>query len=239
MKVKHSVYNQVQSLINIKEILNDSDNSYPKKDGVPSRGSLTYNNGYYVDITVLFIDIRGSKELSNIHKRPVLAKIYRAYISEVIAVMRGNAKISEIFIEGDGLWAVYDTLNHEEVQSVIDTAAQISSLILMLNKKLISKKYSPLKVGIGIEDGESLYMQAGYKNSGINEVVWIGKAVGESAKLCNFGNREYSDRQTMISTRVYGMLSEQLKALFEYNSIRECYHGDIINSSMEEYTGRI
>jgi len=220
MKVQYSVYNQEQSLQNIKDILNDSDNSYPKKDGVPSRESLTYNNGYYVDITVLFIDIRGSKKLSDKHTKPVLAKIYRAYISEVIAVMRGNIRISEIFIEGDGLWAVYDTLNEEQVQAVLSTAAKISSLIKMLNKRLVAKKYSSLKVGIGIEDGESLYMQAGYKGSGIKEVVWIGKAVGESAKLCNYGNRTYDDKPIMISERVYSMLSVHQKTLFEYNYSR-------------------
>lgn len=239
MKVKYSVYSQEQSLRNIREILNDSDNSYPKKDGVPSRESLTYNNGYYVDITILFIDIRDSKKLSENHTRPVLAKIYRAYISEVIAIMRGNTRISEIFIEGDGLWAVYDTLNNEQVQSVLTVAGKISSLIRMLNKKLVSKKYSSLKVGIGIEDGESLYMQAGYKGSSIKEVVWIGKAVGESAKLCNFGNRTNADGQIMISERVYSMLSKHQQTLFEYNYNRECYHGNVVNTPMEEYTKRI
>lgn len=239
MKVTHSVYSQAKSLENIKEILNDSDNNYPKKDGVPSRNSLTYNNGYYVGITVLFIDIRESKELSSKHTRPVLAKIYRAYISELIAVMRGNIRISEIFIEGDGLWAVYDTLNNEQVQSVLSTAARISSLIKMLNKKLVAKKYSPLKVGLGIEDGETLYMQAGYKNSGIKEVVWIGKAVGESAKLCNYGNRTFNDKSMMISERVYSMLSKYQQELFEFNYNRQCYHGDVVNTDMEKYTERV
>jgi len=90
MKVTYSAYDFEKSLKNIDNILNSSYNSYEKHKGIPSKERLKYNNGFDVDITVVFIDIRGSKELSNNHTRPVLAKIYRSYISEVIAVMKGD-----------------------------------------------------------------------------------------------------------------------------------------------------
>ena len=129
MKVTHSTYNFDKSLQNIDNILNSSENSYEKHKGIPSKERLKYNNGFDVDITVVFVDIRGSKELANKHKRPVLAKIYRSYISEVIAVMKGNSTINDIFIEGDGVWAVFNTLDNDDIQSVLNTTAKISSLI--------------------------------------------------------------------------------------------------------------
>jgi len=236
MKVTYAIYNQKKSLENIKEILNDSDNNYPSKNNIPSRDTLTYSNGFYVGVTVVFIDIRGSKELSAKHTRPVLAKIYRAYISEVIAMFRNNTTISEIYIEGDGLWAVFNTPNNSDVQSIFDTVSQTSSLITMLNKRLVMKGYSSLEVGIGIEDGETLYMQAGYKGSGINEVVWIGKAVGEAAKMCNHGNRTSDDKQIMISERVYGIFTKYQQGFFTYNHNRSCYHGSFSNKAMNEFT---
>jgi len=208
MKVTYSAYDFEKSLKNIDNILNSSYNSYEKHKGIPSKERLKYNNGFDVDITVVFIDIRGSKELSNNHKRPVLAKIYRSYISEVIAVMKGNSTINDIFIEGDGVWAVFNTLNKVDIQNVFSTTSKISSLINALNKKLLRKNYSKIKVGIGIENGESFYIKAGYKDSGINEVVWIGKVVGESAKLSGFGNRTINDKQVMVSKRVYTILNK-------------------------------
>ncbi len=225
MKVKHSEYNFNKSLERISDILDSSDNEYKKHKGVPPEGSLTFKNGFYVDVTVVFVDIRGSKELAEKHTRPVLAKIYRSYISEVIAVMKGNSTINDIFIEGDGVWAVFNTQTNKEVQSVFSTTSKISSLINALNKKMLKKGYSEIKVGIGIEDGETLYIKAGYKDSGINEVVWIGKVIGESAKLSDYGNSKSYNKQTMVSKRVHKMLTKHQQSLLKWNSSLNCYHG--------------
>ena len=195
--------------------MNTSDNEYKKHDGIPNEGSLTFKNGFYVDVTVVSVDMRGSKKLAEKHTPPVLAKIYRSYISEVIAVMNGNSTITDIFIEGDGVWAVFNTITDEHVQSVFSTTSKISSLINALNKKLLKRKYSEIKVGIGIE------------------VVWIGKIVGESAKLSGYGNRELYDKQTMVSGRIYKMLNENQQSLLKWNANRRCYHGNSIWKSYE------
>ena len=176
MKTTYSSYDLTYSLTRINDILNSSDNEYKEHNGIPSESSLTFKNGYYIDITVLFVDMRGSKELAMKHTRPVLAKIYRSYISEVIAVLKNNITINDIYIEGDGIRVVFKSMTKKDVNAVLE-----------------------IKVGIRIEDGESLYMKAGYSGSGINEVVWIGKVVGEAAKLCNFGNRGWMDKRIMLS----------------------------------------
>lgn len=235
MKTNYSSYNLTNSLIRINDILNSSDNEYKDHNGIPSESSLTFKNGYYVDITVLFVDLRGSKELANKHKRPVLAKIYRSYISEVIAVLKSNVTINDIFIEGDGVWAVFNTTTNDHVNRVFDTAAQIASLTDILSIKFKKKGYSEIKVGIGIEDGSSLYMKAGYSGSGINEVVWIGKVVGEAAKLCNFGSRSWMDARIMLSERIYKMLDDDYKKLCEWNNTRYCYQSNAINIYMNEW----
>ncbi|MCK5294888.1 MAG: adenylate/guanylate cyclase domain-containing protein [Arcobacteraceae bacterium] len=235
MKAIYTTYNYRDSLSRINETINTSDNDYKEHSGIPSEDKLTFKNGFYVGITVLFVDIRGSKDLSSKHTRPVLAKIYRSYISEVLAVMKGNTTINDIYIEGDGVWAVFNTTTNEDVNSVFSTAAQISSLIDILNIKLKKKKYSELKVGIGLEDGESLYMKAGYKGHSINEIVWIGKVVGEAAKLSDYGNREYDDEELMLSQKVYDMLNDHNKDLLHWNTNRNCYHGYVINTNMNKW----
>jgi class 3 adenylate cyclase len=183
---------------------------------------------------VLFVDIRGSKELSNKHNKPVLAKIYRSYISEVIAVLRGNIVINEIYIEGDGVWAVFNTTSQDQVNSVFCTAFTISSLVDILNVKLNKKGYQPIEIGIGIEYAESLYIKAGYSGSGINEVVWIGKVVGEAARLCSFASKDWNHK-IMVSTNVYPNLTDKHKGLLQWNTSFYCYHGNVINVEMNEW----
>lgn len=235
MKISYSEYDYLKSIERINEILDSSDNDYLESKNIPTQDKLTYKNGYYVDITVVFIDMRKSKELSSKHTRPVLAKIYRAFISEVIAILKGTTTINEIYVEGDGVWGVFNTETVEHINEVFETAGRVLSLVDILNIQFLKKGYSQIKIGIGIDDGKSLYMQAGYKGSGINEVVWIGKVVGETAKLCNFGNKEIDDKSLMVSERIYSDLTDKYKSFMHWNTNRNCYHGNIHNIGMNEW----
>ncbi len=235
MEAKYSTYDYLKSIERIDETLDTSDANYEDKKTIPSRESLTFSNGFYVDCSALFIDIRNSKGLSEKHKRPTLAKIYKTYISELVAVLRGHSKVSEIYIEGDCVWGIFDTPNRSDIDEVFSVAAKASSLIDILNIKYKKKGYSELTVGIGASYGSSLYIKAGYKGSGINEVVWLGKLVGEAAKLCSYGNKTLSDRELMVSDVFYSNLNEKNKKLLEKNYSRECYHGNVINLAMNDW----
>jgi class 3 adenylate cyclase len=237
METTHSLYDFNKSISNFDEILNSSDSNYLSHNGIPNKNNLTFTNGYYVDVTVLFIDIRGSKELSIKHTRPVLAKIYRAYISEVISVIKGNPTINQINVEGDGILAVFNTTSKDDVDTVFQTAFALTSLVDILNVKLLRKGYSAINIGIGIDDGESLYIKAGYKGSTINEVVWLGKVVGQTALLCSNANKNGNSR-IMVSERVFNCLTEYNKSLLHKNLSNNCYHGDVINIEMNEWVQR-
>lgn len=235
MEAKYSEYNHEKSIERIDETLNNSDTNYEDKNSIPLRSSLTFNNGFYVECAALFIDMRGSKNLSEKHKRPTLAKIYKTYISELVAVLQGHSKVSEIYIEGDCVWGVFDTPFKSDIDSLFSTAAKASSLIDTLNIKYKKKGYSEITVGIGLSYGSSLYIKSGYKGSGINEVVWLGKLIGEAAQLCSYGNKTYNDNETMVSNVFYENLNNDNKALLSKNYNRDCYHGNVINLAMNEW----
>lgn len=234
MNATYSQYDFRKSILNFDEILNSSDSNYTSHNGVPNKDNLTFTNGYYVDVTVLFIDIRGSKELATKHNKPVLAKIYRAYISEVISVIRGHTCISEINVEGDGIWAVFNTKLNNNVNEVFLTACRLVSLIDILNVKLLKKGYSEINIGIGIDKGESLCIKAGYKGSGINEVVWLGKVVGQTALLCSKANKN-GNSKIMLSDRIYHCLTDRNKGFLSKNYIHNCYHGNVIINEMNNW----
>lgn len=235
MESNYKNYKFEDSLYRLDEILNASDNSYEEKIKIPRRDSLSYTNGFYVNCTAVFVDICGSSELPLRHNRPVLAKIYRSFISEVIAIFNGNDTCKEINVQGDCVSAIFNTLNKYDIVNVLRCCAQVNSLINIINFKLVKKKYMTFKVGIGVDYGRALMIKAGYKGSTINDVIWMGDVVNQASNLCNFGNKG-SIQPIVISSIIYSMLvttkDEEWKEWFTFDGKHNCYHGNIINRGM-------
>lgn len=231
MTSNHIPYDFAKSKIRINDILNTSDVSYEELKYIPSRDKLTFNNGFYVDCTILFVDIRKSAELPTKYNRPTLARIYRSFISEVIAVINGNTCCSEITIEGDCVWGVFNTPKKFEVDSVFATSAEISSLIDALNIKLNAKGIESLVVGIAMDYGRALMIKAGYNGSGINDIVWMGEVVSSTAKLASMGNKEFNP-ELLVSSVIYNNLNDHNKSLLRWLYNQNCYGGNVINAEM-------
>ena len=101
MDGNYKPYDWTASSARIKAILDQPAGAYEEVDGLPDRDKLTFSNGFYGMCSAIFIDIRDSSGLTSKHKRPVLAKIYRSFISEMVAVLNSNyyvrtATISEM-----------------------------------------------------------------------------------------------------------------------------------------------
>jgi class 3 adenylate cyclase len=204
-------------------------------DGIPSRDRLTYTNGFDTYCSALFVDIRGSAELAKKHRRPTLARVYRTYISEMTAILRYGAQVRELNIHGDAVWAVYDTTERSQIDDVFSVAAQAHSLSMILSCKLQEAGFSPIKVGIGLSYGRALMIKAGYKGSGINDVVWLGDVVNESSHLSDFGNQTWNDKPLMVSSVFQQNLNDHNQALLKWNTTRSCYHGNVVNLTMDAW----
>ena len=153
MEATNKIYYFTSSLERIDEILNADNKQYEEKNSIPARSGLTFTNGYYVDCTALFVDICDSSKLPDYQNRPVLAKIYRSFISELVALFNGASKCKEVNINGDCVWAVFDTPYKDDIDSVYSTACKANALVNILNYKLNKKDYKTYKVGIGIDYG--------------------------------------------------------------------------------------
>ncbi len=104
--------------------------------------------------------------------------------------------------------------------------------------KLRKKGYAEIKVGIALHYADVLMIKAGYSGSGINEVTWIGKLVGETAELCSKANRLYVSQRTLYSSTFYDNLSDKKKKdmnWITWNQTHQCYEADTINSMMQEW----
>ena len=235
MKTHYINYNFEKSLERLDNILDAADSNFEEVDTIPSRDKLTFTNGFYVNVSALFVDIRDSSSLTEIHRRPTLAKIYRAYISEIVAILNGNSDCVEINIVGDCVSGIFETIYKSDIDNLVNTAAKINSLINILNCKLKKNNITTIKTGIGISDGRALMIKAGYKGSEINEIVWMGNAVNEASKLANNANTNFFNEKIMISNKIYDDLEEQAQNLFNKNNTFDCYHGNVIWSSMNDW----
>jgi class 3 adenylate cyclase len=230
MESNHCEYKYLDSFARIGDILGTKDIVYEELSSIPSRDKLTFTNGFYVKCTALFVDIRGSSQLPDKHRRPKLAKLYRAYISEVVACMNGNVNCAEVNIVGDSVWGVFDTPYKRDIDSVFLTAAIISFLIDELNCKFKTNGISEITVGIGIAYGTALMIKAGYSGSRINDVVWMGDVVNEASNLCSYANQTSKDSEIMISNTFYSNLNDDNCKLLTKNYVRDCYHGNVVHT---------
>lgn len=236
METSFSTYSLTHSLARMDEILAAGDASeLSESEGIPNRDQLTYTNGFYTYCSALFVDMRGSAELAKKHRRPTLARLYRAYISEMTAVLRFGVRVRELNIHGDAVWAVYDTTTKSTIDDVFSVAAQANSLSQILSHKLVKAGFSPIKVGIGLSYGRVLMIKAGYKGSGINDVVWMGDAVNEASHLSKYGNKGWGEHAIMVSTVFKNNLNEHNAGLLSWNFSRDCYSGDVVNVAMNEW----
>ncbi len=105
MDSNYKAYDHVASAARIDAILAQPQGSYEERDSLPDRSALTYTNGFYANCTALFVDLRESSSLPGIYNRPRLAKLYRAFISEMVAILNSDSGAREINIVGDCVWA--------------------------------------------------------------------------------------------------------------------------------------
>ena len=231
-------YSSDDSDTRIRAILDSAAGNYQEVDAIPPRARLTFDNGFYVQCAAVFIDIRGSSSLPQRHTRPVLGKIYRAYISECIAVLNRYACCKEINVNGDCVSGIFDTSAGIGVREAFNAACALNALIQHLNYRFEQKPYAPLRCGIGGAHGLARMIKSGYSVSGIDEVVWMGDVVNEASNLCHQGNRDGRDA-IQVSSEVYRKLGPSdrslLNSVFATDWSVDHYEGDLVNVSMASW----
>lgn len=182
-------YDHLASFGRIDEILSQS-SDFTEADSLPDRDKLTFTNGFYAYCTALFVDIRDSSRLPSHYERPRLARIYRSFISETVAILNSDAYVREVNIVGDCVWAVYNTPRKSDIDDIFSIAAKVNILEDVINHKLKKAGFeTPIYFGIGLSYGRALMIKAGYKGSTINDVVYMGDVVNQAAHLAARGGK--------------------------------------------------
>ena len=185
-----SEYKYMEGKNRVESIL-DNYMEIEEKEKLPSDDNFTFENGYRTWLTSIFIDIRDSSKLFTSKNQEETAKIIRAFISELIEILRDDDKFMlEIGIRGDCVYAVYNTPKKSNVLECANKTFYANTFINMFNKMLEKKGINPIRAGIGMSTGHDLVIKTGRKGVGINEKVWIGKAVTEASNLSSLGDKD-------------------------------------------------
>jgi class 3 adenylate cyclase len=236
MEATHKSYSFLDSLGRMDEILDSSNKLFEEKDSIPARSELTYINGFYVNCTALFVDICDSSKMTDEHKRPVLAKIYRSFISELVAFFNGFDICKEVNIHGDCVWAVFDTPYKHDIDTAFSAAYGANALVNILNYKLKKRDYLTYKVGIGMDYGRALMIKAGHKGSTINDVVWMGDVVNEACHLAgNVGKPGMYGNNIFLTSNIHSNLNDDNKELCSYNNQYFFYQSSAVMSYMDNW----
>lgn len=240
MKSSFRVYDHVASAKRISEILDQSDVSYEERDSLPSRDDLTFTNGFYANCTAIFIDIRQSSALPGKYKRPKLARLYRAFISEAVAVMNGDSNCREINVVGDGAWCVVNTPYKTNIDEAFGTVYSLNSMVKILNHKTGNRGFDPIRVGIGASWGRALMVKAGLSGSAINDVVYMGDVVNEAAKLASYGSANLFQAPIHVSSGFYSNLNDHNRGFLQsrWADGGYCYAGNVVSTGMEEWLSK-
>lgn len=233
-------YDVAKSAKRMDYILNATNSNYEDEDSVPDIESLTHSNWYYVDVSVLCIEIIGSLDMTDDDERPKMAKIYRSFISECVAIMNGETICKQINIDGNCVWGIFDTNKKSDIANLIIIASKLKSMVEILNYKLDKKGYSNINIAIGIDYGKALMIKAGYLGSGIKDVIWMGEVVDSAKYICSRAGRCYR-KPIFVSYSIYCNLSDENKEIFkshldsmDYPVVR-FYEADLENDEMYEW----
>lgn len=203
LKIQQKDFNLEKAIEHIKQVLSDS-NNFTTSENWSNLENLTFKNGTYIENTALFIDIRKSSDFVSKNDSRIVARLYRAYISEVVMILRSHHCCKEINIVGDCISAVFTedkkkstndyNGDRSDVIEALQSASMIQPIIGIINK-LFSEKYNdsytPIKVGIGIASGKALIVKAGEPGSGINKPIFLGDNINLAAHLSDNANTNY------------------------------------------------
>ena len=182
------MYNYENSKANIINILK-SKTPTEITNTIPTDQEFTFENGIKCMVSAIFVDIVDSSTLFK-SKDEKLARLLRAFTSEVITILQDFVQYNQIGIRGDCVYGIYSTPSNTDIDKVFNIAVYVNTFMKMFNELLSNNGYQQIKVGIGLGCDEELIIKAGRSGTGINDKIWIGKAVVDAANLSSIANRD-------------------------------------------------
>lgn len=232
MIIEPSRYNFEESLSRLDQMLNVQGTVEDKPlTSVPLLNDIPRKGGVVAYCSVLQLEMKVSSDNSP----GQLLNLYRAFLSEAVAIVSSHSHCLDVMALETRLIAVFNTPLKKDIEALIDKVAMINSLAQVLSKKALGLGLPEISVRMGIDYGKMMLMRLGKYNAEElfpNALTWIGDPVTKTAELLS------ATDQSMIigiSDIVYGNLSEDYRKLFYRKKDCSDYGANIINSYMKNW----
>ncbi|MCR9154387.1 MAG: adenylate/guanylate cyclase domain-containing protein [Bacteroidetes bacterium] len=159
---------------------------------------LTFGNKALVsELAFMFADIRNSSELHSTYGFKTAARIYQSFHDITVRVVESQEGKVRAF-DGDRVMGVF--AGDYKCSNAATAAMKIKWAVEnILNSELTT----PIKVGMGVDYGNTLITKVGKgRDSNNNDLVWIGKACNYASHLSGYGKN-----QTILTTRAYNKIA--------------------------------
>ena len=240
-----SFYDYAQGKKRISEILN-SKTKIEETETIPkSDEEFTYENGIRSWVGALFVDIRDSSDYFKNNNADKVARVIRAFTSEIITILSNNEYYRQIGIRGDCVYAIYTASKKANLHTIVQDAAIINTFQKMFNELLEKNGFKTFSIGIGLGCGKDLIVKAGKEGSGINDLIWIGDAVVNASNLSSIG-RKNGLKSIVMDSLFYSnikhfnanpneILGDLFKEAYSAELGMTIYHGNVVNTAFDNW----
>lgn len=188
-------------------------------DKIPTLDNTQDNNKVFRGkLSVLFVDMRKSTDLTDDLKSKKMVKIYRSFIRMIIQAIRYSGGETRQFA-GDGVMGVFqdDVDGDDKIKSsekAIKAARYIITMMDYCLNPLLSKNMDGLSIacGVGICTGTVLVTKVGMRgkeqdSTSENEMglVWTGKTTNYASRYCGLAN----SCEIFIDSKTYSELNDK------------------------------
>ena len=151
-------FNFIDSKRRVDDILT-SKTEIVKKDKIPSNDDeFTYSNGIKSWVGAIFVDMVGSSALCKTADEKT-ARIFRAFCSETIAILKDDPNYRQIGIRGDCVYSINSVSYQRDLVNLFYSAVRIHTFLEMFRKQLQNHNYETIKAGIGLGCSEDLIIK--------------------------------------------------------------------------------
>ncbi len=183
----------------LKRIFEQSVNEIELIDTIPPSDEIPDSNKVFNGkLSVLFVDIRKSTELTDQLNAKKMVKIYRAYTRMVIQAIRYSGGYTRQFA-GDGIMGVFQDGKENDAcikssQKAVNAARYIHTLIDFYLNSELALEYNDLRIGcgIGICTGSIMITKVGMRGKEVDDtvdnetgIVWVGSTTNYANRLCS------------------------------------------------------
>lgn len=168
----------------VKKILNWDYQLVPY-DKVPTRDDLPLGGKAATFSTaVLYIDIRGSSRYPVVHHRRTVARLFNAFHTGCVRIIRHNGGQVRSF-NGDSILVLFEPGSSTPANQAVRCGLQLVHFVrAVLRPAIKAKDYrEPINCGVGVTHGEVLAARIGLRQEPNNDLIFPCTTINLAAKM--------------------------------------------------------